>query len=84
MQQFPCPWCGLRGDGEFRYGGDAGKRRPESKVSAEQWAHYRFYRTNGKGRTRELWLHADGCGRWLEIERDTVSHDVIHARPLNP
>lgn len=84
MQQFPCPWCGLRADREFRYGGDAGKQRPERGVSDADWARYRFHRANGKGVTRELWLHADGCARWVEIERDTVTHAVLGARPMTP
>lgn len=82
MQIFPCPFCGLRADREFRYGGDAGKRRPARECSEAEWAHYRFQRINAKGRARELWLHADGCGRWIEIERDTTTHEVFVTRAL--
>jgi len=41
-------------------------------------------RANSKGVARELWLHADGCGRWIEIERDTTTHEVFATRPLAP
>jgi sarcosine oxidase subunit delta len=30
MQRFPCPFCGLRDEREFRFGGEAGKTRPET------------------------------------------------------
>ena len=84
MQKFPCPFCGLRVDREFRYGGDAGKTRPKRDCTDAEWAKYRYQRANGRGVTRELWLHADGCGRWIEIERDTTTHEVITARAAAP
>ena len=82
MQLFPCPWCGPRADCEFHYGGDAGRQRPPREASDDEWAQYRFFRANGKGPVRELWQHALGCGRWLELERNTVTHEVIAARPM--
>jgi len=84
MQIFPCPFCGPRADREFRYGGDAGKQRPARDCSDGEWARYRHQRANIKGVARELWLHADGCARWIEIERDTTTHEVIATRPLAP
>jgi heterotetrameric sarcosine oxidase delta subunit len=84
MQKFPCPFCGPRADREFRYGGDAGKQRPARDCTDAEWARYRYQRTNGKGVARELWLHADGCGRWIEIERDTTTHEVFATRSLVP
>jgi heterotetrameric sarcosine oxidase delta subunit len=84
VQLFPCPWCGLRTDHEFRYGGDAGKQRPGRAASDAEWARYRFFRANTRGAAHELWLHADGCGRWVEIDRDTVSHQTFATRPMTP
>ena len=77
MQQFPCPFCGPRDETEFHYGGDAGKLRPDRSADDGAWAAYRYFRKNLKGRARELWLHSAGCGRWIVIERDTVTHAVI-------
>ena len=84
MQRFPCPWCGPRDESEFHYGGDAGKHRPEAAVSDGEWARYRFFRKNLKGPARELWVHAGGCGRWLVIERDTLSHAVLASTEAAP
>jgi sarcosine oxidase subunit delta len=84
MQLFPCPFCGPRPDTEFHYGGDAGRRRPGREASDAEWAHYLYFRANARGAARELWLHAAGCGRWIEIERDTETHAVSGARAMNP
>ena len=82
MQQFPCPWCGLRAENEFRYAGDAGIPRPPRTASDAEWAQYLYFRSNAKGAARELWIHNAGCGRWFEIDRNTVTHDVAAARPM--
>lgn len=76
MHRFPCPHCGPRDEVEFFYAADAGKTRPGRDCSAEDWARYRFMRKNAKGLAKELWLHAGGCGQWIFIERDSVSHTV--------
>ena len=83
MQIFPCPFCGPRPDAEFRYVGDAGKPRPERSCSDAEWAQYLFLRANARGAARELWIHAAGCGRWIEIARDTATHDVSGVEPMN-
>ncbi|MEZ5923237.1 MAG: sarcosine oxidase subunit delta [Hyphomicrobiaceae bacterium] len=82
MQRFPCPHCGPRDEIEFHYAADAGKTRPGRQSSPEDWARYRFMRKNTKGTARELWQHAGGCGQWICIERDTVSHAVIGSEAL--
>lgn len=76
MHSFLCPHCGPRDETEFLYGGDAGRVRPPRTASDEEWARYRYFRKNVKGAARELWLHRSGCGRWLVLERDTVTHAV--------
>ena len=80
MQRLPCPHCGDRDLGEFNYGGDAGRLRPERAVDDGDWARYRFFRKNAKGISLELWCHVGGCGRWAVIERDTVTHRVFSAK----
>jgi sarcosine oxidase subunit delta len=33
-------------------------------------------RKNPKGKHREQWLHAAGCRRYFNAERDTVSYQI--------
>ena len=82
MQQFPCPFCGPRAEGEFRYAGDAGVKRPARDCSDAELAKYLYLRKNIKGAARELWIHTGGCGRWFELKRDTVTHVVSGSEPL--
>ncbi|HEX7385762.1 MAG TPA: sarcosine oxidase subunit delta [Castellaniella sp.] len=83
-----CPWCGERAESEFTYGGEAGIARPvdaavqESRLTDAQWGDYLFMRTNSCGPFRELWLHAHGCRRWFEAERDTRTYVFKSTRPL--
>ena len=81
MQQFPCPWCGHRAEGEFRYAGDA-VDRPDRTVDDKAWAQYLYFRRNAKGAARELWIHGAGCGRWIVLSRDTVTHVVTGSEPM--
>ncbi len=80
MLEISCPWCGLRDESEFSYGGEAHIVRPvdPDALSDEQWADYLFHRTNTKGLFREQWLHAYGCRKWFYVVRDTVTYK-IHA-----
>ncbi|TVQ34867.1 MAG: sarcosine oxidase subunit delta family protein [Geminicoccaceae bacterium] len=69
-----CPWCGERPESEFRSGGEAHIRRPDPANAGDAaWADYLYYRTNPKGAHVERWVHTQGCGRWFNAERDTVS-----------
>ena len=78
MLLIDCPWCGPREESEFRCGGEAHIARPENPdaLSDAEWADYLFMRTNPKGTHRERWVHSAGCGRWFNIERDTVTHEI--------
>ena len=71
-----CPWCGPRDESEFAYGGEAHIARPTdpNALSDEQWADYLFNRSNPKGLHKERWVHAFGCRRWFNAERDTVTY----------
>jgi sarcosine oxidase subunit delta len=84
MQMFPCPWCGPRIDAEFRYAGDAGNPRPTRSAGDSEWANYLHFRNNAKGAARELWIHSGGCGRWFELQRDTLTHEVSGSSPMLP
>ncbi|WP_290649513.1 sarcosine oxidase subunit delta [Aquisalimonas sp.] len=85
MLLIPCPWCGPRDESEFSYGGEAHiarPREPESLSDAE-WADYQFMRTNPCGWHREQWLHAHGCRRWFNVERNTATYAIRAAYRLD-
>ena len=79
MLLIPCPWCGLRDEVEFRYGGEAHIARPADPEALDDapWANYLFMRANPKGPLAERWVHAAGCRRWFNLVRDTVSHRIL-------
>ena len=76
MLLIECPYCGVRAETEFAYGGEGGIARPlqTETLSDEQWGDYLFMRKNHKGMHHEQWRHASGCGRWFNALRDTVSY----------
>ncbi|MDN0076385.1 sarcosine oxidase subunit delta [Crenobacter sp. SG2303] len=84
MLQITCPWCGLRAESEFSYGGEADIARPSDSeaLSDEAWGDYLFMRKNTKGVHKEQWLHASGCRRWFNAERDTVTYQFIRTYPV--
>ncbi len=84
MLLITCPYCGARAETEFTYGGEAGIQRPPKPdaLSDAEWADYLFMRKNPRGVHRELWNHAQGCRRWFEAERDTVSYTITATRTL--
>jgi len=79
MLKIPCPFCGPRNESEFMHGGPAKKPRPNDPagVSDEEWVDYLTVPPNPMGPVLEKWWHVRGCGRWVTIERDTVTHALI-------
>lgn len=79
MLYIECPWCGPRVETEFRCGGESHIQRPgpPEQVSDKEWANYLYFRENPKGVHFERWQHRYGCGRWFNVARDTVSHDIV-------
>ena len=79
MLNITCPWCGKRHETEFHYGGEAHIARPEdpSKLSDAEWADYLFMRRNTKGVFAERWCHSNGCRRWFNVIRNTVTHEIL-------
>ena len=72
-----CPICGSRDRREFYYQGDAVMlARPEADAGDDAWEHYLHLRDNPAGETRDLWHHEAGCGAWLVVTRNTVTHAV--------
>jgi sarcosine oxidase subunit delta len=73
-----CPLCGDRDRREFYYRGAAvGLRRPGPEAGEEAWDDYMHLRDNPAGETRDLWHHEAGCGAWLVVTRNTVTHAVL-------
>lgn len=84
MQQFPCPFCGLRDETEFHFAAEAGKVRPDTAgadISPEAWAKYLYFQRNPKGATREIWMHTT-CREFFILERDTVTMEVTGVQAL--
>ncbi len=76
-----CPLCGPRDIREFTYkGDDSYLNRPDSEDWSDDWHAYLHTRKNPAGVTRELWQHSQGCGAWLVVERNTVTHEVISVK----
>ena len=71
-----CPYCDeQRPEIEFSYGGEAHIARPTnpSALSDAEWERYLFIRSNPRGRHHERWRHNNGCGRFFNAIRDTVT-----------
>lgn len=76
MLRIPCPWCGVRDEIEFRWGGESHITRPPFDTDDSTWSRYLFYRDNRKGVQFERWCHAYGCGQWFNLSRHTVTHEI--------
>jgi sarcosine oxidase subunit delta len=77
MMQIPCIHCGLRDESEFVCGGTSHLTRPGLEQSDQAWGEYLFFRDNPKGRHVERWRHAQGCGQWFNLVRNTVTHEIL-------
>jgi heterotetrameric sarcosine oxidase delta subunit len=84
MLRIECPYCGIRDQGEFRFGGEANIHRPSDPAQASdgEWADYLFYRDNLKGLHTERWVHSYGCRRWFRVLRDTATHEIVSVHHL--
>ena len=72
-----CPLCGERDRREFYYAGDETYAdRPVADAAPEAWDAHLHLRTNPAGPTRDLWYHEAGCGAWLVLDRNTVTHAI--------
>ena len=78
MMLIPCPYCGSRNEDEFVCWSESEPRRPKDPFALDDaaWVDYVFNHTNPKGWSRERWWHARGCRRWIEIERNTLTHEI--------
>jgi sarcosine oxidase subunit delta len=81
MLLIPCPWCGQRPESEFTHGGDATLEMPDLGADRQAWFDYVYPRANPRGPHEELWYHGAGCGKWLRVRRDTLTHEVLASAP---
>ncbi|MBV1694425.1 MAG: sarcosine oxidase subunit delta [Hyphomicrobiales bacterium] len=78
MLLIACPWCGPRPEQEFVCAGEVHPARPgdPASTSDRQWSDHVVMRANRRGVHEERWWHARGCGSWLSVMRDTLTHDI--------
>ncbi|MFD1911660.1 sarcosine oxidase subunit delta [Halodurantibacterium flavum] len=81
--RLPCPLCGLRDRREFTYYGAADYLARPPEDAPEAWDDYLHNRDNPAGETRDLWYHDGGCGAWLVVTRNTMTHEVAAAALAN-
>ncbi|MFT6581456.1 MAG: sarcosine oxidase subunit delta [Alphaproteobacteria bacterium] len=79
MLEITCPWCGARAQTEFSYTGDGAITRPDlATENAKDYFEYVYLRDPRRGVQDEIWRHSAGCGQFLKVRRDTLTHK-IHA-----
>lgn len=82
MLRIPCPYCGVRDFTEFVYGGDASNRFPDlADTDIDRWTEFVMFRDNPMAMHMEYWQHRSGCGQWMRVERNTVSHAIVSVTP---
>ena len=79
MLHIKCPYCGMRSQNEFSYGGDATVKRPElnKEVTDKEWDKLVYLRKSPRGKHVELWHHISGCRQWFKAKRNTATHEII-------
>ena len=81
MLLLSCPFCGDRNESEFLYGGAARAPRASAAAAGDaEWLDYLTVAPNPKGPVREKWWHKQGCGKWVVVERDTLTHSIAAAQ----
>ena len=82
MLRIACPYCGVRDEPEFTFGGPSHVTRPALTVDDLTWTQYLFARDNPAGTHFERWCHVYGCGRWFNMARDTLTHEILAIYPM--
>jgi sarcosine oxidase, subunit delta len=77
MLRIPCPYCGVRDEPEFTFGGPSHLARPPLTADDASWTAYLFERENPAGVHFERWSHSFGCGRWFNLARSTLTHEIL-------
>ncbi len=77
MLWLTCPICGERPASEFRFGGEL-PHVPDSIIDpVARNVDYVWMVNNVRGVTTERWFHAAGCRRWVTVQRDTITDQVV-------
>ncbi|MBL4721213.1 MAG: sarcosine oxidase subunit delta [Alphaproteobacteria bacterium] len=77
MLKITCPWCGDRAQIEFTYRGDGALTRPAlDNENAKDHFEYVYLRDPRRGVQDEIWRHSAGCGQFLKVRRDTLTHKI--------
>lgn len=76
MQQFTCPFCGMRDQSEFTYVREVAQV-PRLDAPLADWQSFVYTRDNPCGAHAEWWHHNHGCRQMLVIVRDTLTHAVL-------
>ncbi|MEM6423051.1 MAG: sarcosine oxidase subunit delta [Pseudomonadota bacterium] len=84
MMRIDCPICGPRDHDEFIYVGNADVVWPALDAPQEAWCDAVFFHDNPRGMVREIWQHVHGCGAFLLIERDTLTHEIARVTLAHP
>jgi sarcosine oxidase subunit delta len=79
MLLITCPFCGPRPEIEFSYGGQAHIERPKDPMSLDDqsWAEYLYIRSNPRGIHAERWRHINGCARYFNVRRNTITDEIL-------
>jgi len=77
MLRIACPFFGVRDEPEFTFGGPTHITRPPATVDDVTWTDYLYMRENPAGVHYERWCHSFGCGRWFNVARHTVTHEIL-------
>ncbi len=71
-----CPTCGERPIEEYVYGEIPVV--PEHITDEDEWDLDRaFMLNNPEGVQTEAWFHLYGCRRWLKLQRDTRTDEIV-------
>lgn len=83
MLRIECPYCGVRDELEYSFGGAAHLHTPAADCSDVEWTEYLFFRDNPRGQHAERWCHTFGCGQWFHAVRNTATHEISSVYRLN-
>ncbi|WP_170437154.1 sarcosine oxidase subunit delta [Ruegeria arenilitoris] len=79
-----CPYCGERDRREFYYRAAAvDLDRPAPDAGPDAWDDFVYLRDNPAGETRDLWYHEGGCGAWIVVTRNTLTHEISAIEPAS-
>lgn len=77
-----CPHCGPRNSNEFSFLGERTARPAADVTTRAEWRRYLYTKNNVAGTESERWFHGSGCRRVLDVERDTVTNEVLSVRDV--